>query len=100
MLDEAEFARVAELMSQAARATKAFRKEQGRAFRDSRLGERFRPALELYERMTGVRETNPNAIWHHRLAAYGPSCTLCERPLRTPQARHCAACGAPRSEAR
>lgn len=50
-------------------------------------------ALDLYEDMTGIRETNINAIWHHRIKEYGPPCTKCGKPLRTPRASFCAACG-------
>jgi len=46
-----------------------------------------------YEMFTGAEETNPNAIWHHRASLYGPPCPDCGKPLRTPQARLCAACG-------
>jgi hypothetical protein len=56
---------------------------------------RFAPMLAAYERLTGFRETNPNAVWHHRVSLYGPPCGECGRPLRTPKARFCAACGAP-----
>ena len=57
---------------------------------------RFAPMLAAYERLTGFRETNPMAIWHHRASLYGPPCHECGRPLRTPQARFCAACGTSR----
>lgn len=53
-------------------------------------------ALDLYEKMTGVRETNINAIWHHRISDYGPPCDECGKALRTPRAHFCAACGKPR----
>ncbi len=58
------------------------------------LRERFVPVLNAYERLTGFRETNPSAIWHHRLALFGPDCRACGKPLRSPLARLCASCGA------
>jgi hypothetical protein len=54
--------------------------------------EAYRPALDLYEEMTGLRETNMRALYHHRIAMYGPPCERCGKPLRTPAARFCAAC--------
>jgi hypothetical protein len=54
-------------------------------------------ALDLYEEMTGLRETNINAIFHHRIADQGPDCTSCGKPLRTPKAKFCAACGTPKA---
>jgi hypothetical protein len=78
MLDEDEFARVI------------------RRFRD---GQNDLPLLlEEYNHITGFEETNPNAVWHHRIALYGPPCHGCGKPLRTPVARFCAACGAIRAE--
>lgn len=53
-------------------------------------------ALDLYEEMTGLRETNISAIFHHRIADHGPPCTTCGKPLRTPRASFCAACGTPK----
>lgn len=49
--------------------------------------------LAGYELFTGVRETNPNAVWHHVASQYGPPCARCGKPLRTPAARWCPACG-------
>jgi len=34
--------------------------------------------LEYYEKVTGFKETEPNAIMHHRIAQYGPPCENCE----------------------
>lgn len=53
-------------------------------------------ALEVYERLTGHKETNPNALWHHRRSIHGPPCPACGKPFRTPQARFCAMCSAER----
>jgi hypothetical protein len=32
----------------------------------------FAPMLAEYERITGLSETNPNAVFHHRVSDYGP----------------------------
>ncbi len=53
-------------------------------------------ALDAYFKLTGFRETNSNALHHHRVSLYGPPCRVCGKPLRTALAKHCAECGAPR----
>src|SRR5437868_6795014 len=58
----------------------------------------FGPVLREYERITGFRETNTNPVDHHRLSLYGPPCTKCQKPLRTPKAKFRAACGHPRAK--
>ena len=57
------------------------------------LDERFQPVRDLYHYMTGVYESNHNAIMHHRISLYGDPCANCRKPLRTPLAAFCAACG-------
>ena len=93
MLDETEFEVVSKLLSEGFTATKEFRERFGLSLADLSLKERFVPALDAYFRITGFRESNPNALWHHRLSLYGPSCPGCGRPLRTPRAQLCPACG-------
>jgi hypothetical protein len=75
-----------------------YRQETGvslaEAFRDNmRL-----PSLIAYERITGSSAGHINALMHHRLTLYGPACTACGKPLRTPTASFCAACGADRAD--
>lgn len=60
----------------------------------------YGPVLREYERITGFHETNPIAVHHHRLSLYGPPCSKCAKPLRTPRASFCAACGHPVDEPR
>jgi hypothetical protein len=54
---------------------------------------RFKDLLDYYKALTGVEETNPNAIMHHRIDLYGPPCECCSKPYRTSKASFCAACG-------
>lgn len=59
------------------------------------LGRQFGPVLEEYERITGTRETNINAFYHHVISLYGPPCAHCNKPLRTPRAKLCGFCMRP-----
>ena len=93
MLDEAEFAVVSDLYSQGMKATKEFRQKHNLPLGECSIGERFRPVREAYERMTGMAELHENAIMHHRISIYGVPCESCSKPLRTPRASFCAACG-------
>ena len=79
MVDEEEFERVILL----------------RRLSGKNIGEMFGALLEEYERITGHRETNGNAVFRHRLAMYGPPCAGCGKPLRTPRAKLCGSCMTP-----
>jgi hypothetical protein len=57
------------------------------------LEQQFAPVLREYEQITGYHETNLNAVFHHQLSLYGPPCAKCGKPLRSPRASFCAACG-------
>jgi hypothetical protein len=80
MLDESEWEKIHELW------VKAFSWK-------GPIEERFQPMKDLYFDLTGFRETNQIAIIHHRISQYGEPCRQCGKPLRTPEAAFCAACG-------
>ncbi|HXS12807.1 MAG TPA: hypothetical protein VN734_08895 [Acidobacteriaceae bacterium] len=87
MLDAHEYGQIAALYEAGIRA----------AVKNISRDERFAPVLARYQELTGYSETNPNAVMHHRLSLYGPPCSNCGKPLRTPQAKLCGSCMAPRS---
>jgi hypothetical protein len=97
MLDEQEFAEIASLHTSGLQSVKEFRAKTGVPLQDVPLTDHFQAMLARYETITGFRETNPNAVWHHRLSLYGPPCKSCGKPLRSPKAKMCGSCMAPRS---
>ncbi len=93
MLDEAEYAVIHDIYMECLEKTKNYRKETGISLDKTPLNDFFKPVCEEYERLTGYKGFNHNAIMHHRLYIYGPPCQRCGKPLRTPRAKMCAACG-------
>jgi len=89
MLDEGEWARVAPLLSIS--NVKRIQAAKGCDLKEARrLWEE--QACAVYTEITGVKETNINAVAHHRIALYGPECPECHRPLRTPTSAVCLYC--------
>jgi hypothetical protein len=98
MLDEEEFAIVDSLLARAVRRIKEAVRFQEPASRETFILEQYRPLLEAYHRITGEAfPLHPLHLYHHRISKYGPPCHQCRKPLRTPRAKHCAACGAMRA---
>jgi hypothetical protein len=95
MLDESEFEHIANVYRHCIQTIQQEREERRSLLQHVDLESGFAPFLEAYFAQTGFQETNPNAILHHRLALYGPACHACGKPLRTPAASICAACGTP-----
>jgi len=97
MLDEQEWPEVEAHLRRSTEALQDYRRAHGASLAEALDKVEYEPALDAYERLTGFRETNHLAVYHHRVSVYGPPCVHCGKPLRTPEAKLCAACGTPRS---
>jgi hypothetical protein len=93
MLDDREWESVGAALTNSVQAIKTYRETHNVPLSQAKT-ETFWEALALYREITGFAETNPNALWHHRIALYGPPCRSCGKPLRTPVAKRCFECGA------
>jgi hypothetical protein len=95
MLDEHEYAEIAALYQAGTKSVKDYRIETSTQLKDVPVAKFYASLLARYQEMTGYAETNPNVILHHRLSLYGPPCSKCGKPLRTPRAKICGNCMAP-----
>jgi len=95
MLDEVEFAEIMSLNLDSIKATKDIREHKGVSLQDPSIDELFQPVRDRYEQLTGMKESNHNAIMHHRLSLFGAPCANCGKPLRTPKAKLCGSCMLP-----
>lgn len=96
MLDEQEYAEAFRLYGECMTGAKEFRLRSDVPLADSNPRQRFAPLRAWHERLSGFPDCHENAIMHHRLADFGEPCRACGKPLRTPRAKRCAACGSPR----
>ena len=102
MLEDAEFERVYSAYIEAIRMMKQFRARTSAGIAEAAA--KYHPSVRaLYRRFLkrgGFQELVlplDHLIEKHRLSAYGPACANCGRPLRTPEAKVCVACGAKRA---
>jgi hypothetical protein len=96
MLEEHEWEQVLPELSLGIKQIQHYRQTHAASVQEAKQHVYGVGALERYYQITGFRETNINALWHHRLSLFGPPCQSCGKPLRTPRAKWCAACGASR----
>jgi hypothetical protein len=94
MLDEKEWAEVLPLLREEQQQIKQYRESHGAPLPEALAAARTARAQEKVQELTGYYEPEFEAIWHHRLADYGPECHSCAHLLRTKRARFCANCGA------
>jgi hypothetical protein len=98
MLDEKEFALVGALYDKAVRTIKEELFRLPPSDRERFVLEQYRPAIDAYRSITGwTRSITPSDLPHHRISVHGPPCHRCGKPLRTPRAKRCVACGTPRT---
>lgn len=97
MLDDAEWAELGPLLGDCVAELQRYRHEHGVSLAEAKDQVFGRAALQKYRELTGFIESNVNALWHHRVSLYGPACASCGKPLRTPKASFCAACGTART---
>ena len=93
MLEENEWKEVAHHLEDGLRAIKEIRENNSMPIHQAKDEIYGRRALQRYFELTGHRETNVSALWHHRVSLYGPPCGVCGKPLRTRKAKMCAAGG-------
>lgn len=96
MLDEIEWGLIEPLLSEGLSELKHYRQAHEASLADAGGKVFGQAALKIYRTLTGFNEENVNVILHHRISLYGPPCNSCGKPLRTPQASFCAACGVAR----
>lgn len=94
MLDEDEYAIIEQLYTTCTLAAKEFREATRSRLEETPIDDFFRPVREAYAKLTGWENTHQEVIRHHRISIYGEPCRQCSKPLRTPEARFCASCGA------
>lgn len=92
MLDDDEWNLVAPLLNDMIQQIKDYRKKYSCSLEEAQKAV-GKDACKKYFEITGYEESNHLALYHHRLSLYGPPCDSCGKPLRTPQAKLCAACG-------
>lgn len=91
-LNEEEFEEIYNLYSKCQNIMQGFREAQNSPIKETPVDHLFKPVRDAYEKITGWKETNHNAIMHHRLSSLGLDCPTCKKPLRTPQATSCPEC--------
>lgn len=94
ILGEDEFAIVEQLYARAVRSMKESCLNYEESSQADFIREQYFPVLEAYRRLTGQdHTTHAGDLMYHRISKYGPPCSQCGKPLWTPRAKHCAACG-------
>ena len=92
LLSEDEWKELSPILDNMVLRIKQFRESNGCNLKSAQLAV-GNEVLEIYNRITGFKETNYLAVWHHRRSFFGSECKSCGFLLRTPKAKYCANCG-------
>lgn len=96
MLDEQEWAVIEPQLSEVISKIQRYRQKNEVLLSETLRQDFGREVLMRYRELTGFKESDVQALWHHRSSLYGPPCASCGKPLRSAKASFCAACGAQR----
>ena len=92
LLSDEEYRPIEQALANRIESIKAYRRLHGVSLVQARQHAR-NDALDIYERLTGVRLSGPDGLYCVRLSSYGRICPQCGKPFRTPKAKLCAECG-------
>ena len=92
MLTDEEWEEISTLISLDIERIKNYREFTGSSLKEANSKLNYQ-AFDRYFEITGIREKNLNALWHHHLSLYGDQCSSCGHLLRSPNASFCANCG-------
>jgi hypothetical protein len=93
MLDDEEWRQLTPLLRGFTDSIKRHREHHSSTVQEATNSANPDPALQKYFDLTGFKETNINALWHHQISLYGEPCERCSKPLRTRGAKMCVECG-------
>ena len=92
LLTEEEFEPIGEALENRIRQIQEYRKTHNCSLEEARARSADE-AMDLYEKLTGVRLDHPDQLYKVCLSQFGSPCPRCEKPFRTPRAKYCAECG-------
>ncbi len=97
LLEEPEWSELEPLLLNPIEAMKAYRKRTGLSLSQARQaldqGHLHDAAMQKYFELTNEHIETFTELYHVRLSIYGRPCPVCQKLMRTPEAKLCAACG-------
>jgi hypothetical protein len=92
LLTDAEYRPIEQALANRVDSIKKYRLQHNASLEEARRHSSD-DALGVYERLTGIRLSNPDELYWVRLSQYGRACPRCGKLFRTPKAKLCIECG-------